>query len=130
MEWTDAIAVGIRSIDEQHRRFLALVNRLYDAAQEADRACPPGELVAGLRAYAAEHFHIEEGYMQAFAYPDLAQHQSEHQGFIDVVRGFASACAEGNAGADEILAYLKDWLPRHLREADVRLGRFLEDCLR
>jgi len=126
MEWTDSLAVGIRSIDDQHRRFLALVNRLHDAAQGA---CPPQELVDTLQAYADEHFHIEEGYMQAFGYPDLEAHAAEHERFCAAVRDFGQACAAGQGDAQKILDFLKDWLARHLRDMDLRLGRFLEDYL-
>lgn len=126
MEWTDSLAVGIRSIDEQHRRFLALVNQLSDAAQESGGQCPPGDLLARLTAFADEHFHVEEGYMQAFGYPDLAAHQEDHEAFRAAVRGFGEACA----GTGEILEFLQGWLARHLLEMDVRMGRFLEDYLR
>jgi len=131
LEWKDSLAMGIKSIDDQHRQLVDMVNALHDEAETSGHLhCPAPELVARLKAYAAEHFHIEEGYMQAFGYPEFETHQKEHEGFIATVNGFETACTEGSAGAADVLAFLKEWLVRHIVDEDVKMGRFLEDYLR
>lgn len=173
--WTEALSLGIASIDAQHRRLVDLANALHDAArapaggaeaglphtaQQPDRAwqgvdragldaadralfgpgrtkaaspgpaCSAVALVLELQAYADAHFHIEEGYMQAFEYPDFAAHKAEHEIFSTAVRGFADACAGGVADPAKMLDFLKDWLTVHISCVDARLGEFLRPHLR
>ncbi len=129
LEWKDSLSVGIRNIDEQHRQLVDMVNELHDEAETSGRHCPAPELVARLKAYAAEHFHIEEGYMQAFAYPDFEAHRLEHEGFLSAIHGFEAACTAGQADPREVLEFLKQWLVQHITDVDVQMGRFLEDYL-
>jgi len=128
-EWTDSLLVGIKTIDDQHKQLVDMVNTLHHAVEEPGQSCPAPELVARLKAYAAEHFHIEEGYMQAFAYPEFEAHMQEHQSFSDAVQTFEDNCARGSANASEVLDFLKQWLTEHILGVDMRMGRFLEDYL-
>ena len=127
--WTDAFAVGIKSLDDQNKSFIALLNALVDEQDANARTCPSEDLVGHLKAYAAEHFHIEEGYMQAFGYPDYAAHDKEHRAFLDTVGQFEAACATGKANPQDIIDFMQDWLSAHLAGADRQMGRFLEDYL-
>lgn len=124
--WDDSLLVGIKSIDEQHRRLVDMVNGLHDAAEQSGHQCLTPELVDQLKAYAAEHFHIEEGYMQAFAYPDFEAHLKEHEGFSAAVQYFEKACADGRTHPAEVLEFLKQWLTEHIKGVDMQMGRFLE----
>lgn len=130
LEWHDSLSVGIRSIDAQHRKLANMVNQLHDAAGQSGPQCTAQELVARLKDYAAEHFHIEEGYMQAFGYPGLESHQKEHEAFCTAVQGFENACAEGGAIPAEVVDFLKNWLTRHIIDVDMQMGRFLKDYLK
>jgi len=129
VQWTDALQMGIKSIDDQHRQLVEMVNGLHDAVEASGQHCPSPELVALLKSYAAEHFHIEEGYMQAFAYPEFAAHQEEHQDFCAAVQSLETRCADGTAHPAELLEFLKSWLTNHILDVDMKMGRFLEDYL-
>jgi len=129
-DWNDSLLVGIKTIDDQHWQLVDMINTLHDAVEQRGQHCPAPELVARLKAYAAEHFHIEEGYMQAFAYPGLETHLEEHQAFSAKVQTFEDACADDSANPAEVLDFLKGWLTEHITGVDVHMGRFLEDHLR
>jgi len=129
IEWNESLALGIKSIDEQHQYLVALFNALADDSSAQGDTCPVETLVAKLKDYAAEHFHIEEGYMQAFAYPDTAAHVKEHESFIAALTSFEAACSEGTGDTQAVLAYLQGWLGEHLTGVDRKMGRFLEDYL-
>ena len=128
-EWKDSLSVGIRSIDEQHRKLVIMVNNLHEAVH-AGNQCPALDLVEHHKAYAAEHFHVEEGYMQAFGYPEYEAHLKEHHYFSDAVTTFEENCATDTANPAEVLDFLKRWLTEHITGVDVQMGRFLEDYLR
>ena len=130
-EWSETFALGIKTIDDKHKHFLDTMNALLDA-QEATggQACLAENLVDRLKAYATEHFHVEEGYMQAFGYPEYETHRAEHDGFLEAVSRFEGACAAGAANAAEILDYLQGWMRQHLVGVDRQMGRFLDEYLR
>ncbi|MBI5518838.1 MAG: hemerythrin family protein [Desulfovibrio sp.] len=128
--WTDSFALGITSIDEQHKRFLDALNELLDAQDASGQACLASTLIDRLKAYAAEHFHVEEGYMQAFAYPGYEEHLMEHEHFLDTVRHFEDACANGGVESAKLLDYLLNWMAQHLTGVDRQMGRYLEEYLR
>lgn len=129
-EWTDTLLVGIKDIDEQHRQLVAMINALHDAVAQQGQHCPQPELVARLKTYAAEHFHIEEGYMQAFADPGFAAHAEQHEGFCAAVNSLEKGCADGSSHPAELLEFLKSWLTNHILDTDMKMGRFLDDYLR
>ncbi|GAB6126641.1 bacteriohemerythrin [Humidesulfovibrio idahonensis] len=130
IEWQPSLAIGIQSIDEQHKDLLQTFNALIDKQEHSGLSCPAEDLVARLKTFAAEHFHIEEGYMQAFSYPDLPAHMTEHEAFLGTVATFENACAAGSATAEAILKFLEEWISGHLAGADRQMGRYLEDYLR
>lgn len=128
-DWNDSLLVGIKTIDDQHKQLVDMINTMHTAVAESGQHCPAPEMVARLKIYAAEHFHVEEGYMQAFAYPGLEAHQKEHQSFCDAVQTFEDNCTSDSANAAEVLDFLKQWLTEHILGVDVQMGRFLEDYL-
>lgn len=129
-QWNDSLLTGIRTIDDQHKHLVDMVNELHDNVQPSGQLCPAPELVARLKTYAAEHFHIEEGYMQAFAYPEFEAHLKEHQSFNAAAQTFEDNCANGSANAPEVLDFIKQWLTEHITGVDMKMGRFLEDYLK
>jgi len=129
-EWNESLLVGIKTIDDQHKQLVDMVNSLHDAVESSGQHCPAPELATSLKAYAAEHFHIEEGYMQAFGYPEFEAHLKEHQSFDATIRAFEEDCATGKANPEELLNFVKRWLSEHILGVDVQMGRFLQDYLR
>lgn len=128
IDWQNAYALGIKSIDDQHRDLIKTYNDLLEA--NVAGGCPPEHMLAKLKNFAAEHFHIEEGYMQAFGYPDMDAHLKEHQDFLAAVSLFEHSCADGTANSSAVLGFMETWINGHLPGADRRMGRYLEDYLR
>jgi hemerythrin len=127
-EWKDSLQIGIKTIDDQHRHLVALIDELHDTATRPEQYSVP-EVLARLRIYATEHFHVEEGYMQAFAYPEFTAHLKEHEGFCAAVQCFEKSYADGSAHPAELLEFLKSWFTNHILDVDMRMGRFLDDYL-
>ena len=123
LEWTKELDTGIASIDAQHRKLVEMVNVLHGAAGAA--VCPAKEFVAGLKQYAAEHFHIEEGYMQCFGYPGYEAHLKEHEAFMQAVADLDASCIRGEATTEAASAFLKRWLTEHIIDVDMEMSRFL-----
>lgn len=126
LAWSDIFSVGVKEIDEQHKRLLDIVNRLDDAMQgEADRATL-GQILDDLVDYTKTHFAYEERLMDQYRYSLSQRHRLEHQhlvrAVVDIQHKFET---QGAALTSEVMILLRDWLSRHIMNSDRLFGREL-----
>ena len=87
------------------------------------------EIVARLIAESVKHFQREEGLMKRYEYPLSRQHAMEHVVLLRTIESFQlSLRIDKNSFAADAVIYIKDWLTRHIGNADKHLQRFLMDC--
>jgi hemerythrin len=120
IEWCDEISTGIKSIDEEHKVLINLVNALYDAIQLEKEKDVLGEILNGLVLYIVVHFTHEEEFMFATHYPGFAEHVAEHDRLRDQVMRLQNEFQKSanNALANETLAFLKGWIKGHIMYCD------------
>lgn len=119
IEWTADLTLGIKEIDNQHRRLVAMINDLHDAMRQGKGKEVLGKIIDGLAAYTETHFKTEEKYFDQFAYPKAYTHKSEHNNFVQKVTEFRAGFSEGKFGlSTEVMNYLSDWLKNHIRGSD------------
>jgi len=63
------LSVNIQSIDEQHKKLVALVNNLNDAMSSGKGQLIMGKILDDLVAYTKTHFATEERLMTTHTYP-------------------------------------------------------------
>ena len=129
--WTQALAIGVPEIDEQHRELFRRVDHLLEAA--SGDLGQVGPLLAWLREYVAQHFATEERYMAEQAYPGRAAHQAEHRRFADDLTALEADFASRGAGGDvpaRLHRQLGDWLRGHVLVTDLALGHFVRRARR
>ena len=126
--WTPRLAVGVESIDLQHRDLLELIGAVVEAAQSEEGAASLMGLLATLQENLAVHFADEEAEMRKAHYPATHRHQVEHN---DLTRDLASLVAEyGREGlTPNIAARVRNRVGlspvTHVRRADREFGRYL-----
>ena len=81
IKWDDKYSVGISSIDEEHKKFIDIINKVIDAKQRTDSSKEITEILHEMNSYVLTHFANEETYMIKFNYPEYEFHKKEHQGF-------------------------------------------------
>jgi hemerythrin len=132
IKWTPALAVGVSAIDQQHQELFDRVAKLIDAMKNSD-AAEVGRLMDFLGAYVVEHFRMEEGLMQRYAYPDYALHKAAHERFVqdygELRRKFESKGAMSFVTI-QVKTWLVDWLTAHVQGTDLSLGRWLQRRVR
>ena len=76
------------------------------------------------------HFKHEEWLMQKYAYPDLAQHQTEHEELIASGKALQQQleASGGRLSAPEI-EFLEHWLTGHIYGADMAMGAHLAEVI-
>ena len=128
IEWHESHSVGVPSIDEQHKRLMAMTNRLFQAIMdEAGEAVLEG-ILNELADYAAYHFTHEEELLRMHGYPEdlLAEHEAEHQALTNEVHRYIALYRQDPANLDlSVYVFLRDWTTEHMSRSDSEYSEFL-----
>ncbi len=128
MEWNDKLSVGVDAIDSDHKHLVGLVNELHDAMKAAKGKEVLGKVLDGLITYTKTHFGREEVEMAKHAYPKASEHIREHTNLTKQVLDVQAKFKAGNNAvlSMEVMAFLRDWLLKHIQASDKALGDFLK----
>ena len=122
LKWSDALHLGHAGMDDTHREFVELLNRLSEAAE--------GDLLARLNEFIAHteaHFGQEEAWMEAMRFPPLACHRTEHEGVLEIMREVRKRIAGGEPHYGEVLARaIAEWFPLHSQSMDTVLALYIQ----
>jgi len=121
LEWSDALRLEHAAMDDTHREFVELLNRVGAASGDDLLACLD-EFIAHTEA----HFGQEERWMEAMQFPPLACHRSEHEGVLEIMREVRKRIAGGEARYGEVLANaIVEWFPQHAQSMDAVLALYI-----
>ena len=125
--WKDEYNVDIVIIDEQHKKFLDILNELKIIIN--DNSCK--EHVSKIFfqiAYLIDHYFIkEEIYFKDSKYPNLEQHKISHNQFIDrIIQLQKDVEANKPDLCREIYFYLENWFDEHILKYDKEAIEFLK----
>ncbi|MFZ4615649.1 MAG: bacteriohemerythrin [Rectinemataceae bacterium] len=127
MSWRREYEVGNGTIDAQHQRLVALINKLAEAMDSGLGRDALGGILAELINYTATHFKDEEAIFSATGYPDTRAHRGQHEDLVKQVLklrdDFQSGASVLSAGT---LAFLKDWLNGHILGTDQGYVKYLK----
>ncbi len=115
-------------IDEQHQTWISRYNSVLDAIEERHGAEIVSKILGFLVDYTETHFAAEEARMEETDYPDQAEHKAKHKELLETLDGLVQDFRED--GPTEVLAeavdtFLGNWLVKHIRDVDMKLGAFL-----
>jgi len=116
-EWTPDMSVGEETIDAQHQRLLAQLNKVIDAMLFGAESEEIVRAVDFFKTYADEHLAYEEAYMAQRGYSHLAEHQKYHDDFREKYRAFHEQLTSRHAPDGllmEMEVYLGDWWMHHI----------------
>lgn len=123
--WNNQFETGISSIDEQHRKLVAILNRLAWHLSAEDDDLQASQVLDELLAYADYHFRSEEGiWKRYFAGSSIeTNHHKAHEHFFEQVRYYQQRRHQGNESTlAEMLDFLTRWLAFHILESDRRMA--------
>ena len=125
--WSPDYSVGIRLIDNDHKDLVDTVNDLHDAIQARQAEEAVARALAMLATYVQEHFAREEKLMADYGYPGLAAHKAQHGALrrrVHAIR-LVHASAPQRLDPGRLLAFLRDWLVRHILQSDLEYVPYL-----
>lgn len=123
IEWKDEYALGIESIDEQHKKLFEIADRIYDLIQNTilmDKYDAIVEIINELKDYTIYHFAAEEEYMKSIGYKKLLSQKVAHDDFLHKVEeiDFEKIDNGQNAYLLETLDFVVEWLGQHILKED------------
>ncbi len=121
IEWDDKYSVGISIIDDEHKKFIGIINKAIILEQNSSNPKEITEVLNEMNKYANTHFADEETYMVKFNYSDYENHRKEHQAFsIETMAFFDKITNSNRQLICEILEHLKIYLVSHIQGTDTK----------
>lgn len=120
VEWEDKYSVGIKKIDEEHKKLIGIINKAA-VTNKLKKIRGVLTVLDEMIDYAGNHFLTEETYMISFGFPEYLFHRNEHIGFTEKAIDLQNRVVSGDSQvANEALEFLKQWLVNHIQETDSR----------
>jgi hemerythrin len=135
-QWSDEIAIGVATIDDDHRRLIDIISRFHELA-DSGRIDAMRDTIASLRQHAIDHFDREEELQRRVGYPAAEAHAAQHRDMLAALDALASRLTApegadmGKTLREETSVFLIQWLTRHVLRADLDMvpyGRAMRDA--
>jgi hemerythrin-like metal-binding protein len=124
--WKDEYSVGIPQVDKEHKRLIALINKLQDAMAGAQGKNVLGSVLDELVSYTFVHFNAEEALMQHYDFPGLVDHQLEHARLKTAALKLSEDFRSGSVTMTvQVMQFLKNWLQGHIMRRDQEYAKFI-----
>ena len=125
-EWNDEYLVNIKSIDEQHKKLVEIINKLNEAMYEGQGCEMLEPVLKELVEYTKTHFANEENLLSTNGYPDYEEHKKKHD---DLTKEAVDLQKQFEGGrimiTMQVMKFLKDWLSNHILNTDKKYSSFL-----
>ncbi len=126
-EWSEKYSVGIREIDEQHKKLIGMIAQLHEAMRQGKGKQVLGDVLGNLIQYTRSHFAAEERIMKANGYPDYELHKAKHEKMTNNVANIYKDYQDGKASITmEVMSFLETWLSKHILGTDMQYSPFLK----
>jgi hemerythrin len=127
MTWAQSMSVGVKVLDDDHKKLVAMVNELHDGILEGRRAEALGHVLDQLVSYTRVHFNREEALFARTKYAGAVEHKKEHDDLIVKALELQKRYKEGASSmlSLETMSFLKNWLAHHIGGSDKSYGPHL-----
>ncbi len=128
MRWNQGLSVGLNSIDEQHKRLIDLINKLFYEMNSGNGKQAVSGALAKLIQYTETHFGFEEDLFDKHGYKEREAHKKIHKKLVAQVMDFQKQFNSGDKDISiDLLDFLKDWLIKHIQGTDTKYVPFLKE---
>lgn len=128
-KWSSDYSVHIKTIDDQHKELVDILNRLFVAVSKREGEKVIAEILDGLMSYTKTHFALEERLMRQAKYEDLDAHMAEHRKLLEQLdRLCKKHLIEEKPIYFEMLSFLKTWLREHIQGVDTKYSTALQQA--
>lgn len=121
--WNDTYSVGVREMDEQHKRLLGYIGALGELLVTQDNELIH-ELLARITDYGQQHFEAEERLLAKHGFP-LEEQRAAHERYIEWMAETNYEAVDGTLALPAVYDYLRRWWTTHILGDDMQYKEFL-----
>jgi len=121
--------VGVLEIDAQHMELVNRLNALTEMGHDAVSKEETQKTLVMLEEYIVKHFADEEELQRQNNYPEYESHKKLHQHYIDEFEKLRKEFDTNGHSLKftmDLNNSLINWIVKHIKSADVELGKFLK----
>ncbi len=123
MEWNNNLDVGVNDMNNQHKKILDLMNKMYDSYKNGDAFESYEPYLDELRSFTVQHFKEEEEFMESINFEGIAGHKQIHASLLETFQNHYDEIKGSKSLNDKFCAFLKLWLSAHIQGIDVKYGQ-------
>jgi len=128
--WDRTLETGIPIIDNQHKRWIAAVNALFETHQRGKGIKEIERTMAFLVEYTLKHFDDEEEIQEKYGYPNHLEHKHIHNKFKGEAQHLA-AVLHRDGPTDELITHtcvtIGRWVINHIKRVDSKMAAYIRD---
>lgn len=120
MQWNETLSVGVKTLDDDHKKLVDMINELVDGITSNRRQEALSQIFDKLIHYTRFHFCREEEYFARTGYSAANHHANEHRELIRQVTDLQTRFKSGGASllSLEVMKFLTGWLTHHIMVED------------
>ena len=129
--WKKEFELGIKTIDDQHKRLLEIGNQVNDLLishkEGDDNYDEIYQVIGELKDYTVYHFDAEEELLIKYNYSDYDQHKKEHDDFIEYLDSInvENVDVDQTKFLKELLGKIVQWVFKHIITTDFMYKDYL-----
>ncbi len=130
IKWRDSYSVGVEQFDNEHRKLVELINRMFVIVRDKDDIMAVSDAVGRLIDYTEFHFASEEDALEKSDFPDIEAHKKLHEDLKQQVIALQQRIMTDKESVRvEVYSFLRGWLITHILEEDKKYSEFLTDTI-
>jgi hemerythrin-like metal-binding protein len=123
--WTDKLSLGIKEIDNQHKKWIDIINQLNEAMRSGKSKEVLEDVFKQLIDYTDFHFKTEEQLFEKYGYPEKLSHKMVHQKMVNEVKNYYNDFKSGKLTVSlNLMQLLSNWLLDHIQKVDKNYAPF------
>lgn len=126
LEWDDGLQVGVKRIDEGHKRLFGLLNKITAISMHCKQADKIYPIIGELIDHVILCFNDEEQEMKGHGYPGLAVQELQHLDFVKLLVLELDLRHLNRLPAIELLERVASMLRSHITNEDKKYADYLE----
>lgn len=117
ISWDDDLKLGIKTVDNQHRRMISIANEFINAANQRSNASVLALILTRLREQTTKHLSTEERLMAEARYSRRFIRSLENQRFKVALKGFQRHLRTSEEATIKDVQFFKQSLVNHIKGA-------------
>lgn len=126
ISWKKEYEVGVESIDNEHKLFVGLIQKISSAFENNEKKEHMTLLIKELYKYVDFHFFSEENIMIFTDYPDYAVQKKEHDLLKNQLTNIMMTFESEYIDQANLINFLLIWFREHTTQTDKKLGLFIQ----